>query len=630
MLTGKERADNTKIEAQSLHLKFDAQLETMLVSHQRKLGPTEALYKRAFDYPDSIRWEALEGLTDDDPQPTVADLDKAVADAQAYCTWKRDKLREIVRLIPVEQGFRRDSKVSRKPVGTQFYADADNGNDGNAGTLGSPWATIHQFTENARSAGDILTCRRGMTNRYDDGTDLDFTSDGTIDNPIRIEADYTNAFGDDVDISTTGDTTATFTFGSKDVTFAASFFSVPSVLSAGDWIYAVGDDSREFAYEVESLITDQGGGGIPPQTFATLYLPYKGGQAGSGRTVTNMQSPPIWNTTTGNFQWVFNQDHHWMVQGIHARGTDSTGIFFIGNIIHTLFIDCIAEGDGVTSAGWRTITRGNFTLRKCRVFNNVDSIQMAAGGTTVLRDCLLDANSVSGSVNITLTNGAVLEAIDTEMKNAVDGDIEIPELGYLTARLRNVLLSSTTPILQHSSTPRRVDVFSEDHDGVLGATRQFSALADSDGDLQLESETTEADRSGGSNIVIQVNPTSKLSTVWEHSRVKFFEFPVYVDTTSTTYTVHFKVDDTTDWDSNPTASELWIEVEAWGDASNNFRQITLSTGTIDTSNSAWQSLTVTVAAAQTGVAYVRAYYAKTLEAGNLNVIYCDPLVELTT
>src|SRR3990167_89208 len=96
------------------------------------------------------------------------------------------------------------------------------------------WLDLDQFTENARSAGDKVIIRRGAV-QMDDGTDLLFTSDGTITNPIIIEADFDNLWRDQVDLSATA--TATLTFGSKTVTFASD---ISGVLAAGDWIYASG------------------------------------------------------------------------------------------------------------------------------------------------------------------------------------------------------------------------------------------------------------------------------------------------------------------------------------------------------------------------------------------------------
>jgi len=43
----------------------------------------------------------------------------------------------------------------------------------------------------------------------------------------------------------------------------------------------------------------------------------------------------------------------------------------------------------------------------------------------------------------------------------------------------------------------------------------------------------------------------------------------------------------------------------------------------ETINTVWDSLTVIITPLQTGVLYLRGYYAKTKEAGNSNIFFCD-------
>ena len=102
-----------------------------------------------------------------------------------------------------------------------------------------------------------------------------------------------------------------------------------------------------------------------------------------------------------------------------------------------------------------------------------------------------------------------------------------------------------------------------------------------------------------------------------------FEIPIYATTNSKQYDIYFRPDATANWSADPLATELWIELEAWGHASNNFRKITKSTGVVTDSGN-WESLTVTVAPAQAGVAYLRCYYCKTKEAGS-NILFVDPI-----
>ena len=383
-LTPAEEILNAKIENESLHVKFDTQIVFMRDSHAAKILSVAPDLDKVFNFPDTIRWELKEQNA---PLPLVdqlspAEIEKEVLGRQAYYQWKHDRLTEIVSLIDTEIAFRADGKVDRNPIGTQYFIDSDNGNDGNNGTAtGTAWATMDKFTETARLAGDIATCRRGMTARYDDGTDLLFTSDGTVDNPIILEADFDDHFGDEVDLSVTA--TATLTFGSKTITFASD---ISGVLAAGDWIYVSGDDNREFAYEVDSVST----------TTVTLFLPYKGAQAGSGKTMTNMQSAPIWNTAAGDFQVNLDMDNYWKFQGIHFRGTDPNGVLELDSSIAPILKDCVFEGADNTDFGI------NFTddvisafILKCRCISYGFAILTTPGGFRgEARDCLFDGDGV--------------------------------------------------------------------------------------------------------------------------------------------------------------------------------------------------------------------------------------------
>src|SRR3990167_8063566 len=247
------------------------------------------------------------------------------------------------------------------------------------------WLDLDQFTENARSAGDKVIIRRGAV-QMDDGTDLLFTSDGTITNPIIIEADFDNLWRDQVDLSATA--TATLTFGSKTVTFSSD---ISGVLAAGDWIYASGDSNKEFAYEVESVST----------VTATLYLPYKGNQAGSGKTMYNMQDNPIWNTVAGIFEVLFSTDDFWKTQGVHFRGTDPNGTVELNTSHNHAFLDCIFQGNGSSDHGLGNVSGPcSFYASRCRFYNYDSGLFLSASGTNsgfygYLSNCLFNGNSVA-------------------------------------------------------------------------------------------------------------------------------------------------------------------------------------------------------------------------------------------
>lgn len=611
-LTVPEQAEDLLIRGQSLNVKFDTQLVEMRSSHAAKVIRVQENVDR-FEDADGFRsavWESLRdrGLT------RANAVTEAISQRDFYQA-KRDKLNEIVRLIRVEQGFRRDGKVTRTPIGTAFFIDSDNGNNSNDGlTTGAAFADLHKFTENARSAGDTATLRRGMTNRYDDGSDLLFTSDGQLQNPIIIKADNADAFSDDVDLSVTA--TATLTFGSKTITFSAD---VSSVVAAGDWIYVAAEDADEFAYEVDTVST----------VTVTLFLPYKGAQAGSTKTMTNMQSPPIWNTAAGNFQWNFDTDQCWKVQGIHIRGADTGG----GNVEVDssnllVFKDCIFEGNG--AAGSPGLKPGDdaptILVLKCRFINHEFNITGAGGNASfdlTAIDCLLDGNDVSNSVGLEALVFTRATFIDCEFKRHATADIDAnDDVGAQHIRLRNCILSSTTEILVGTGFPDFARVFIEDNDGTIGDTRQIGTLGNSSSAfLQSDTGTT---RSGGGAISGKVTPSTLLGTKWEQSRILLFEIPFYATTSSKKYEVFFRPTATADWTADPLAGELWIELEYWGHATNNFRRITKSTGVIDMNGSTtFTALSVTIAPSQTGVAYLRGYYAKTKESSKANTFFFD-------
>lgn len=505
---------------------------------------------------------------------------------------------------------------------TQYYIDSDNGNDANTGLAigaGFAWATFNKFTENPRIEGDIATARRNRAATYDDGGDLAFSSDGDPELPIILEADFDDYWGDEVDLS--GTATATLTFGSKTITFSAD---VSGVVAAGDWIYALSDDNREFAYEVDTVST----------VTVTLFLPYKGDQDGSGKTMFNMQSPPVWNTAAGNFSCNIDSDHNWKFQGIHFRGTDVNGNVEIDSARNHIFKDCIFEGNDDSDKGiYATDDQSNIYVKKCRFYNFDNGAVRSSLGNGAqhaeILDCLMDSNNNLFSANIFLGEFDIFHISETEMKGAAnEGDISLWNAssgGQLF--MRNCILSSATQVQGSPLTfISGWQVASQDHNGEPGDTAYYSAMDSAIDVALMESETAKV-RGGGSNESIKVTPGTQISKDVELRRVLLFELPIHATTVSKTYTVYFASDDNADWTADPAANELWIELEAWGHATNDHRRIKKSAGAVDfsTDTDFDQSLAVTVAPAQAGIAILRCFYAKPKEAGNANVFYCDPI-----
>ena len=614
------------VEAASLHLKFDAQLAVMLPAHERKIAPAQKEMFWLATYPDAKRKELHEAFEQEGLKSAalLTAIEDELASQVEYYAWKTEKLLQSVERIEREIDLRERKVVSRKPIGTTYYIDSDNGNDStNDGTSitktngDGPWATLDQFTENARVAGDIAILRRGMTARYDNASDLTFVSDGDIENPITIEADYSDEWGDFVDLSVTA--TATLIFGSKTITFSAD---ISGVCAAGDWIYVTSEDAREFAYEVASVST----------VTVTLFLPYKGAQAGSSKAMTNMQDPPIWNTAAGDFQINMDSDNFWKIQGLHARGTDFNGIIEIDSAISPVFKDCILEGDGTSASGiefsddWEPIS-----ILKCRFYNlttGIESNPGSGGFIGVAKDCLLDGNNAGSSRGLTVFTGCNFLLEECELKNHATGDLfwSISTSQSGIANLRNCILSSATEFDGIHQTKSGL-AYVEDHDGTRNDTRLHAHNAIGEATPIRQSEDTIVN---GGTTSIKITPFTDLASVWEHSRQLIFEYPIYATTGAKTYTVYFRPSATGDWTADPTNSELWIEIEYWGHATNIHRRIVKSTGVIDMNGStSWQALTVSATPSLAGVAYLRCYYCKPQEAAKSNIFYCDTKVVIS-
>ena len=112
-----------------------------------------------------------------------------------------------------------------------------------------------------------------------------------------------------------------------------------------------------------------------------------------------------------------------------------------------------------------------------------------------------------------------------------------------------------------------------------------------------------------------------------------FEYPIYTDTTSKQYDVYFLGSTSTDPDfrTNPTVDELWVECEYWAhnttsdSLATSTRTIKKSTGTLNFVGqpSTWQSLSVTCQPTQTGILYLRGWYAKPEETTTDNKFFVD-------
>lgn len=506
---------------------------------------------------------------------------------------------------------------------TAYYIDFTNGSDAAAGTATTTaWQSLDKFTEAARTAGDIAFVRRGQASTTN-VSDLNFTSDGVLNNPITITADYDNLWAD----FATSSQTYTPIWGSKTMEASATITGV----AMGDWIYVAGDCTEvanastfndcNFAYEVA---TTSG-------TTLTLYLPYKGEQTGAGNSVRVLPDAPIWNVVSGDFQWNFDTDLLWRIKGINIQGTDVNGQIEIDSCAGHEFIDMVLQGNGGTDKGiYVTDDLGRYVLRKSRFLGDFHAIESSNGlgfSKINIKDSLLDGTGSSFGAGIYTAEADVISMEDTEIKNyyeAVTNELATDFFSSVVYGRGNIFTIV-------NSSNHSTEYFFEDFNGVIGDNRQF--LFQRDTDEQNIQSTTTNQRSGGGLINALIDPATggeALDHRYEISRLKLFEYPIYTSTSSKTYTVYFNSTSTTNWTTDPTAEEFWIECDYYRSASNAYRGITKSTGVADFNGSTdWQPLSVTCQPSQDGILYLRGWYGKPKESGKSNVFYMDtkPIIQ---
>ncbi len=621
------------VKKESLDLKFDYQLTQMKESLERKLPLHQTDLDKITLCPECIRWELrqeFEDMFEERGNPSKVEkktlqqwIDEEFASQLNQKTRELEKVTQSIERIDNEIRLRSSGFLSgRTPIGTDFFIDCVNGSDVNAGTgttSSTAWLNLDQFTENTRSAGDTVTLRRGGT-ACDNGSDLEFTSDGSPPDPIKILVDNRGLWPQDFASSSQ---TYTITFGSKIMTGSATI----SGISANDWIAADSDDSEDFAYEVASV----------SGTTLTLFLPYKGAQSGTGHTLNVMVDAPIWNTAAGDFQVNLDTDLYWYLSGFHVRGTDSNGVIEIDSSTGTVIRDMIFTGNGtgdfcVKNTDDTTV----LYIKKTRMIDcetHIDETGTSGGLNGFIEDTLLDGNSLASSEGLSPRHFTDLVISETEWTGFGASDIDFKQSGSGFGRFvkcRNCLFSASTEVNNHNQVLFG-GVLTEDHNGTIGDNRQVVGIATTEGDITLRSTTTPV-RSGGGATSIEVLPSTDLSTAWRWSQLLLFERKIHTDTTSRDYQVFFKSGTSTGaFTASPTADELWIECEYWGDGSNNFRRLLKSTATMDftTDSNFDQSITITCNPSQTGILYLRGWYAKTKETGRVNEFFVDPQIVIT-
>lgn len=512
---------------------------------------------------------------------------------------------------------------------TAYYIDFSSTNatlDGLATT--TPFTSLDAFTEAARSAGDIAFVRRNTASTTG-VSDLNFTSDGTIANPIIISADNDNLWNE---ASTTAQT---YTVAVATSTFTAS--ATITGVTAGDWFYVTGDCTQtynstslnqcEFFYEVQWVSGTQLG----------LYMPYKGNQTGAGNSMVNLGSNPRWGDG-GNTQVNLDTDDFWLFKGLTFAGEDTTnGTFEIDSSVGTYFSDVIIDCSVVATCDALNENPLNLTddyfsvfLKKVRITSTAqENIAISADtyGTIQMNDTMLIPGS--GSVDVINNSGTLNLFANNSFFHSTTGGLSPlgSTLGNYQYCRNCILINDTTEIWglisSRATTPQAI--FIEDAGGVIGSNLRLDGGSTDASFPNIRSTSTL--RTGGGPTATEVTPSNNTTSIWDFNKIKLFEYPIYADTTSRQYDVYFKVaTSTAEWTADPTATEMWIQCEYWAHdtGATSTRKVLKSTGVLDFNGSAdWQALSVTCQPTQSGILYLSGYYGKPLEAGQVNIFLQD-------
>ena len=514
---------------------------------------------------------------------------------------------------------------------TAYYVDFDGGIDGDGLATTTSFNSLDRFTEVARASGDIAFVRRG-TATTTQMSHLTFTSDGTSGSPIIITADYDNLWSD----FSTSTQTYTLVTGSKTMTASDTITGI----SANDWVYVAGDCFEHYgassynscdSYKVSSV----------SGTTLTLAIPYRGDQTGGGNYLRVMPDAPIWSDpTTSDFQWQINTDNFWIIDGISVAQSETNSVadsFVITNSFGIVIRNCILSeltGTGSTNNPLQLSTAASVRIEKTEITGTAGDVPIASTATYGKLEIIYSLISHNGLANEEIIDSTVANGLQILIK-----DSEINSSGnkhYLFSNqinnseilIQNVVLSNfVIPILSVSVQKELpFGLFVEDNDANLSYARK-QVLSTT---TVMEVATTTI-RSGGGATSILVTPTDALGPNSPFGSLPLFEYPIYTDTSSKQYDIYFMSTSTTEWTSNPLASELWIECDYYIHTSGNaIKKLKKSTGTINFNASTdWQSLSVTCQPSFAGILYLRGYYAKPLESGKSNQFFIDgtPIIQ---
>jgi hypothetical protein len=342
---------------------------------------------------------------------------------------------------------------------------------------------------------------------------------------------------------------------------------------------------------------------------------------------------------------VASANNNWLFKGIETRGVSC---FNTTNSANFEFFDTICNTSASTGffIGMTNTDNnsGPFILRKSlynpfgassALINYSASGSSGAATVKVYDSAVIATSSTVGIVNVSQPNLVLrLEIYDTTAlfaANAVLYTLSSNTNVYADIKTRNLKTNVTQTGSRFSSVTAAYmsdSIADEDYEGIIGSNRYWnttspggptatSTLANSTGFL----------RPGGGPTSIWTIPGTRLSNKADYHMLQLFEYPIYTDTSSKTYSVYFMSTTTGTWTANPTNKELWIECEYWNypaAAATSTRTTTRSTGVLDfTGSTAWQSLSVTCQPTQTGILYLRGWYGKPRESGKINEFYVD-------
>lgn len=517
-----------------------------------------------------------------------------------------------------------------------------NGTTPTCSGAGAPLATMRQFTDVARAAGDVGIVKRGVATTTDPGVTMSFTTDGTLNAPITLMADYDNAFGN----FATSSQTVTAQFGSEFMATSAS----TTDMFPHKWIYLAGDcyenptatspNGCEYAYEIE----------IATSTGIKLYLPYKGGQAGSGKTTRVM--PFISNTgiAAGATQiFTMSTDDYWVFKGMDLRSTNVNGSFTeAGATKAVTFIDTVWQGNGTGDIGVGTSGNGIF-LKKNRFFN----VQYGSNNAKTLfaEDILIDCNSVGSSAAIRVASSpytvshSIKNAVFTRCTNSwqTNGAFEGAPSYWFNVK-------APVAISGMSGGNSTIKILYQDNFGIVGLNSQTSnqISANTVSTTTISTTTAYTIRTNGTNLQQYFDPpsgtgnTGLSSSNFPSSYIKMFEYPFYT-TANTAYTVtaYFLSTSTSQWSVDPvtdstiasTTPEMFIECDFYNDTDDADRRTVRSNVNNDVDfngSTTWQDISVTFTPIKTGITYCRGWYGKKKETSSaMNQFLMDTKVDIT-